>query len=58
VSKRGPKLASRIRSGGVVLSRGHLLDLAASDPASAPILAKKARVIGLPHRKASSLKKR
>jgi hypothetical protein len=54
---RGTKILSRIRAGGVVVSRAKLAKDVASDPSASITSHKKMRVAGLPNRKASSLKK-
>jgi hypothetical protein len=49
---------SRIRSGGVVVSRKRLLDAVDADPHAHPTSSRKLKAIGLPHRKAAQPKKR
>lgn len=54
MSKRGVKSISRIRAGGVVLSKKRT----DRDPNDASILSKKHRIAGLPNRKAAQPKAR
>ena len=55
---RGPKLLSRIRSGGVVISRYRLIREAAQERDQCSITNRKLRMVALPHRRAAQAKKR
>lgn len=56
VGPRGTKLLSRIRSGGVVISRARLAKELQADPSANVVAFRKLRIAGLPNRRAASLK--
>lgn len=57
VTKRGAKIVSRLRAGGVVLSKSRVLKQISGDPTQTVVSSRKLRVAGLPNRKAASLKR-